>query len=228
MIQILTHVAEIALLALVIAAAASMRLIWTKNDAIDRTVFRVLGLSVAFSRYDPEHWVSVPGMDASYLYWEPKKLARPLNGAALGIAWSFWIYTRRHALGRAMVCDWALPSYLQINVADLLVMAESGDFIVKPARRYVPGDNIRVGVVNRNPCLADGVITVHILTEHDHGGERGPKVRPFSVKPSEMQYVQVDYVDEGREVLIERVEYKTDPSGVFTVGRLHGRPEWEA
>jgi hypothetical protein len=219
-----------------IAAAATVRLTWEKNADVDRTVFRVLGISFAFSRYDPEAWVSVPGMDPSYLYWEPRKLARPFSGAALGIAWSFWIYTRRRALGRAMVCDWALLAYLQVIVADILVTTESGDVAIKPAKRYGPGEHVRVVIANKNPCRAVGDVTAEVLIERESRtpegrawtGDRALWTGAILIEASQTGVVELEIVAPDETVIVERLKYRTEPTGDFRVGRLHGRPEWEA
>ena len=232
-LAILTHAAEAGLVFAVLAGLASMRLKWTKSAAVDRTVFRVLGVSFAFSRYDPDHCVSV-GMSGPHdntplgLEWRPEELARPFSGAALGVAWSFWIYTRRRAYGRAHVRDWALPAYLQIIVADILVVTESGDVVIKPAKRYAPGECIRVAVANRNPCRAVGEVTADVLIERETAGDRTMYGRAFTVEPSETRVLELDIVAPGEDVIIERVKYKTVPTGEFRTGRLHGRPEWEA
>jgi len=228
-LAILTHAAEAGLVVAVLAGLASMRLKWTKNAAVDRTVFRVLGVSFAFSRYDPDHFVRCEvAHDESGPEWKPEELARPFSGAALGVAWSFWIYTRRRAYGRAYVRDWALPAYLQIIVADILVVSESGDVVIKPAKRYSPGECIRVAVANRNPCRAVGEVTADVLIERETAGDRTMYGRAFTVEPSETRVLELDIVAPGEDVIIERVKYKTVPTGEFRTGRLHGRPEWEA
>lgn len=228
-LAILTHAAEAGLVFAVLAGLASMRLKWTKNAAVDRTVFRVLGVSFAFSRYDPDHFVRCEvAHDESGPEWKPEELARPFSGAALGVAWSFWIYTRRRAYGRAHVRDWALPAYLQIIVADILVVSESGDVVIKPAKRYSPGECIRVAVANRNPCRAVGEVTADVLIERETAGDRTMYGRAFTVEPSETRVLELDIVAPGEDVIIERVKYKTVPTGEFRTGRLHGRPEWEA
>ena len=222
---------------LVFAALISMRLRWIKDADVDRTVFRVLGVSFAFSRYDPDRFVvsDIPH-DETGPIWMPAKLVRPFSGAALGVAWSFWIYTRRRARGWARVRDWALPAYLQIIVADIAVTTENGDCVIKPAKRYTPGEHVRVGIVNRNPCRAIGQITADVLLEHDDEntvglvwvGNRTTWGRTFTVEPSETQFIELDEVAPHYEVIIERVQYETKPTGDFRTGRLHGRPEWKA
>lgn len=224
--------------ALFIVAAASLRLKWEKNADVDRTIFRVLGVAFAFSRYDPDRFITfdVPH-DESGPEWMPAKLARPFSGAALGIAWSFWIYTRGRARGWARVRDWALPAYLQVIVADIAVTTETGNCIIKPAKRYKPGEHVRVGIVNRNPCRAIGDVTADVLLEHDDEstgdgvvfvGNRTVWGRTYTVEPSETRFVELEIVSPHYEVIIERVKYTTTPTGDFRTGRLHGRPEWEA
>lgn len=223
--------------ALFIGAAASVRLRFEKTADVERTIFRVLGVGFTFSRYDPDRFVTfdIPH-DESTREWAPAKLARPFNGAALGVAWSFWIYARGWARGWARVRDWALPAYLHIIVADIAVTTESGDCVIKPAKRYKPGEHVRVGIANRNPCRAIGDITADVVIEHDDErtpglvwvGNRTTWGRTYTVEPSETRFVELEIVSPHYEVIIERVKYTTTPTGDFRTGRLHGRPEWEA
>lgn len=239
-LDILTRLGVVSVIGAAVAALASVRLKWTKNAAVDRTEFRALGISFAFSRYDPDRFENVTGPHDSgqpRQEWRPEKLARPFSGAALGIAWSFWIYTRRKAYGRARVRDWALPAYLQVIVADVLLITESGDVVIKPAKRYRPGEHIRVVIANKNPCVARGEVTADVLIEREVTREGSGRTwdnqrtmygRAFTAQPTESRVVELDIVAPGEDVTIERVKYQTEPVGDFRVGRLHGRPEWQA
>src|SRR6185369_2404810 len=91
-----------AIVAALIVGAVTCRLQHERNDIVKRSVFRVFGVSAGFARYDPYRYENTTGPhDAGLPTWEhrPEVLARPPSGEPVGIAWSFWIYTRRHAYG---------------------------------------------------------------------------------------------------------------------------------
>lgn len=220
-----------AAVALLIYGATTCRLQVEDNDVIERTVFRVFGVAIGFARYDPHRIENVTGPHdggAPALKWRPEILARPPSGAPVGIAWSFWIYTRRHAYGRAMVRDWARPGNLMFNVAEMITGAECGYFMVRPPRRYDHDARILVAVINQSgPVQAVGRVT---LTGRAETGELGMNVsieRPFDVAARGVQMLDFGSGYEGADFILDKFEFKTYPAGEFRVGRLHGRPEWE-
>lgn len=220
-----------AVVALLIYGAVTCRLKVEDNDVLQRTIFRVFGVAVAFARYDPHTFENVTGPHDSGLpawEWRPKVLARPPSGAPVGIAWSFWICTRRHAYGYAKVRDWARPANLQFNVAEMITGAECGWFPVRPLRRYDHDARILVGVLNHSgPVQAAGTVT---LTGRAETGELGMTVRivrPFDVAARGVQLLDFGNGYQGADFILDQVEFVTVATGEFRVGRLHGRPEWE-
>jgi hypothetical protein len=220
-----------AVLAALIVGALTCRLQHERNDCVARTVFRVFAVECGFARYDPYKFENVTGPhDGGLPKWKrrPSLLARPASGAALGIAWSFWIYTRRHAWGRGMVKDWAQPSYLQFMVAEMITGSELGYFEVRPRRRYDHDQSVRVGVINTGAVPAVGFVTLAGTAETGNLGMRVEATRPFDVRPGGSLF-DIPFGDgfEGADFVLEKVKFITEPSGEFRVGRLHGRPEWE-
>lgn len=216
MIPMLAIVAGLAA-ALLIVGALTCRLQHERNDCVERTVFRVFAVECGFARYS----------DARYDF-APRSLARPASGAPLGIAWSFWIYTRRRAWGRGMVKDWAQPGYLQFNVAGMFTGAECGYFPIRPPRRYDHDAPVLVGVLNHAGAVrAVGRV---ILTGRAETGELGMTVRaerPFDVKARGAELLDFGRGHEGADFIVDQFEFVTEPTGEFRVGRLYGRPEWE-
>lgn len=217
--------------ALLIYGAATCRLQVQDDEIIERAAFRVFGVTVAFTRYDPHKIVNVTGPHDSgepAVEWRPEILARPPSGAPVGIAWSFWICTRRHAYGYAKVQDWARPGNLMFNVAEMITGAECGCFTVRPPRRYDHDARILVAVINQSgPVQAVGRVTLNGRAET---GELGMKVRverPFDVAARGIQMLDFGNGYEGADFIFDEFEFRTVPAGEFRVGRLHGRPEWE-
>ena len=203
--------------AALIVGALTCRLQHERNDCVERSVFRVFGVECGYARY------SDPRYD-----FAPRALARPASGAPLGIAWSFWIYTRRHAWGRGMVKDWAQPGYLQFNVAEMFTGAECGYFPVRPPRRYDHDARILVGVLNHAGTVpAVGRVTLTGRAETGELGMTARVERRFDVKPHGAQLLDFGNGYEGADFILDQFEFTTEPTGEFRVGRLYGRPEWE-
>lgn len=220
-----------AAVALLIYGAVTCRLQVEDNDAVRRTALRVFGVTLAFTRYDPNTYEDMSGPHGGpspAWEWRPKVLARPPSGAPVGVAWSFWIATRRRAYGRAMVRDWARPANLQFNVAGMITGAECGWFAVLPPRRYDHDERILVAVINQSgPVQAAGTVT---LTGRAETGELGMTVRvmrQFDVAARGVQLLDCGRGFEGADFILEELEFVTWPTGEYRVGRLHGRPEWE-
>jgi len=230
-IHTLVILAGVAAAVLIWGAAVTCRLQVEDNDIVQRTLFRVFGLAVAFTRYDPHTFENVTGPHDGGLpvwRWPPAVLARPPSGAAVGIAWSFWIATRRHAYGWSKVRDWARPATLQFNVAEMITGAECGYFTVRPTRRYDHDERITVAVINQGGSVqAAGHVT---LTGRAETGELGMTVRiarPFDVAARGIQVLDFGNGYQGADFILDQFEFVTVPTGEFRVGRLHGRPEWE-
>lgn len=220
-----------AAVALLIYGATTCRLQVEDNDVIERTVFRVFGVAIGFARYDPHRIENVTGPHdggAAALEWRPEILARPPSGAPVGIAWSFWIYTRRHAYGRAKVRDWARPGYLQFNVAGMFTGAECGVFEIRPRRRYDHDQRVLVGVFNHGGAMqAAGTLTIAGIAETGELGMTVETEKPFDVPARREQWLDFGAGFEGADFVLQSVKFVTVPTGEFRVGRLHGRPEWE-
>jgi hypothetical protein len=216
MILALAILAGLAVAALIVGAL-TCRLQHERNDCVERSVFRVFAVECGFARYDPS---SAP--------FGPERLARPASGAELGIASSFWIYTRRHAYGRGRVRDWTQPAYLQF-MADGLgpTGSEMGYFEVRPRRRYDHDESVRVGVINGGVVRAVGFVTLAGVAETGNVGMRVEATRPFDVRPGGSFDVSFGDGFEGADFTLDKIKFITEPTGEFRVGRLHGRPEWE-
>lgn len=206
-----------AVVAALIVGALTCRLQHERNDCVERSVFRVFGVECGYARY------SDPRYD-----FAPRRLARPTSGAEVGIAWSFWIYTRRHAYGRARVKDWAHESRLQFMVAEMIAGSELGYFDVRPKRRYDHDETVRVGIINTGSVRAIGQVSLSGVAETGNIGMRVSPTKPFNVAPGGA-LLDIPFGEgfEGADFTLDRVLFATEPTGEFRVGRLHGRPEWE-